>query len=136
MVFAWCTCLLAAAAAMQAQLCTILDGTSSPASESLLEVEVEEGDAFEMKLSGRVVERPTSPLRPQAVNRARVEGCRGRPSGTPHENVGTAAPRVVSTPVLFSPLPRATSLRGGSKSEGAPRARPQWVHTLRSSLYL
>ncbi len=46
MVFAWCTGLLAAAAAMQAQLCTILDGTSSPASESLLEVEVEEGDAY------------------------------------------------------------------------------------------
>ena len=38
--------LLSAAAAMQAQLCTILDGTSSPASESLLEVEVEEGDAY------------------------------------------------------------------------------------------
>ena len=46
MVFAWCTGLLSAAAAMQAQLCTILDGTSSPASESLLEVEVEEGDAY------------------------------------------------------------------------------------------
>ena len=46
MVFAWYTGLLSAAAAMQAQLCTILDGTSSPASESLLEVEVEEGDAY------------------------------------------------------------------------------------------
>ena len=34
-----------AAAAMQAQLCTILGGTSSPAGESLLEVEVEEGSA-------------------------------------------------------------------------------------------
>ena len=45
-VFSFCTGLLSAAAVMQAQLCTILDGTSSPASESLLEVEVEEGDAY------------------------------------------------------------------------------------------
>ena len=46
MVFAWCTGLLSASAFMQAQLCTILDAKNGPSSESLLEVEVEEGDAY------------------------------------------------------------------------------------------